>query len=249
MKISLVASSVRPSLWDVFAKSLESNKVDYEIIFVGPNRGQMNVPKKVRPIFTTVKPAQCYEIGFRAATGDLIHWTADDAEYEMNALDNMVRFWEGMKNLKAITAFTTVEDGKDCTSWHHTIGGRQDTPVMAPFGVMSKGFLMALGGYDRRYICGQSENDLVMRALVAGGEVRQSPFKVFVEHCRKHGGSNGTKFRAGPQGWYPHDRKIFEGSWVMPDGKTISPVRLDAFEPFFEENIMTVSQSFLGSWT
>jgi len=244
MKISLVASSIRPNLWSEFCNSLTGTQVPYEVIFVGDHHMAVP-PKNVVPIISKVKPSQCYEIGFRKATGTLIHWTADDAEYEPGALDKMAEIWKQTRNPKAILAFRTIEDGKDCTPWHHLIGGRKETPVMAPFGVMDAQFLKDLGGYDRRYICGQSENDLVMRALYEGAQVIQTPIKVYVEHSRKHGGGKSV-FRAGPNGNYSHDRKILEASWLL--GEMVSPVRLDAFEPFFDEGIMDISQSYKGKW-
>jgi len=247
MKISLVASSIRPHLWSDLVRSLVGNKVEYEIIFVGDfDVAHATLPSCVKAISTKVKPAQCYEIGFRAATGDLIHWTADDAEYEMNALDKIVLTWKSINDSKVILAFTTVEDGRDCTHWHHLVGGRKDTPAMAPFGVMDMKFLREVGGYDRRFICGQSENDLVMRAYERGARVIQTPYKVFVEHTKKHGGNGGSVFRANGQGYYSHDRSILEGSWLLNGG--VSPIRLDAFEPFFEENILTRTQSHTGKW-
>ena len=236
MKISLVASSIRPNLWGAFCGSLIGNSVPYETIFVG-DFSVMGTPQNVIPIVTKVKPCQCYEIGFRRATGDLVHWTADDAEYEPHALDKVAELWKKLNNPKAIIALRTIEDKRDCTEWHHLIGGRKDTPVMAPFGFMDRGFLNELGGYDRRYHTGQSENCLVMRALAAGGIVIQTQIKVYVEHQAKHGGSRGSLFRGK---WYQHDRQILENSWLI--GRNVSSVQLDAFEPFFDENLLTVSQ-------
>lgn len=246
MIISLIASSIRPNLWSAFCGSLVGNHTPYEILFIGDIKTKdLNLPQNVVVVPTRVKPSQCYEIGFRHATGDLIHWTADDAEYEPKALDKMVEVWNQVRNPKAILAFQTIEDKKDCTEWHHLIGGRKDTPVMAPFGIMSKEFMKELGGYDRRFLAGQSENDLVMRALVAGGKVIQTPIKVYVEHNAKHGGGKSI-FRAGPNGCYPHDRKILEDSWLI--GSNVSPVRLDPFEPFFDEGLQETTQSYKGKW-
>ena len=248
IKFSLVASSIRPDLWGAFLKSLEGTQFPYEVIFVGDvNASAYPEHPNLRVIETKVKPAQCYEIGFRAAAGEWIHWTADDAEYGPGVWNGVWRIIESMKEPKTIYEFTTVEDGKDCTDHHHLIGGRHETPVMAPFGIINADFLKELGGYDRRFMCGQSENDLVMRAMQAGGKVQIMPYKVFVEHTRKHQGSRGSAFRATPTGYYAHDRKILEGSWILPDGK-ISQKRLDAFEPFEDEGILEATQSHKGKW-
>ena len=229
IKISLVASTIRPDLWQSFANSLKGTKIPYEIIFVGRNERCLPEPPNVTFIKSSVKPAQCYEIGFKHAKGELIHWTADDAEYSVNSLDDIYILYRGCKNYKAMMAFTTVEDGRDCTDWHHLIGGDHTSPVMAPFGTISRQFLDEIGGYDRRFVCGQSENSLVMDGLERGGSVIQTPYKVFVEHTKKHQGSRGSLFRGK---YYQHDRAILEQAWIK-DGK-VSSKRLVPFEPFVE---------------
>lgn len=168
--VSIVASTIRPDLWGGFASSLMANAVPYEIIFVGRNEQCLPVPPRVRFIKSNTKPAQCYEIGFRAASGTLLHWTADDAEYELHLLDKVWDMYQRVNNRKLLIAIRTVENGRDCTEWHHLIGGRRDTPIMAPFGFMNREFFHELGGYDNRFVCGQSENDVVMRVYEAGGE-------------------------------------------------------------------------------
>lgn len=251
IKISLVASSIRPDLWQCFANSLKGNKIPYEVIFVGLNEANIPVPPGVKFIKSTTKPAQCYEIGFRHAQGELIHWTADDAEYELNSLDNIYILYEKQNDYKTIVAFTTVEDGRDCTDWHHLIGGLHTSPVMAPFGCISRQFLTEIGGYDRNFVAGQSENDLVMRGFEAGGKVLQSPYKVFVEHTKKHQGSSGTVFRA--KGYYPHDRSILERAWVehcddFGSGFSIPKKRIVPFEPFESKDLETITQGPKGKW-
>ena len=248
IKFSLVASSIRPDLWKFFMNSLHGNTVPLEVIFVGDvNASAYPSHSKMRIIESKAKPAQCYEIGFRAAAGEWIHWTADDAEYEPRAWDAVWRMVESMKEPKTIYEFATIEDRRDCTDHHHLIGGKHDTPVMAPFGIINADFMTELGGYDRRFVCGQSENDLVMRAIHAGGRVQIMPYKVIVDHTIKHQGNRGSAFRSGANGYYKHDRSILEGSWILPDGK-VSPKRLDAFEPFEDEGIVDETQSHKGKW-
>ena len=79
--VSLVASAVRTTVWQPFWDSLKGNNINYEVIFVGNRAPNFPLPENFRHIYANVKPAQCYEIGFRAARGEVIAWTADDADY------------------------------------------------------------------------------------------------------------------------------------------------------------------------
>ena len=239
IKISLVASSIRPHLWDATERSLTSNKIKWEAIMVGPNKGI--TPLHYKHIYSTTKPAQCYEIGFRAAQGELIHWTADDTTYSVGALDIAYNFWKSRNNEKLVVAFRTIEDNRDITEWHRFRGKDPFAPRMAPFGLMSNKLFRELGGYDRRFVCGQSENDVVMRVYELGGKVEIcNGAQALVHHEKSH---TSTVFR---QGFYHEDRRVLEGSWIK-DG-VIQKKRLDAFQPFEDKDILTVTQSTKGQW-
>lgn len=249
IKISLVASSIRPLLWKDFYSSLLSNHhVDFEIIFVGNAVVDHNLIKKQYPklkyIETSVKPSQCYEIGFRHSTGELIHWTADDATYEAELLDRFYEYYMSKGDYKLILEPTTVENGRDCTDHHHFFGGQHETPVMAPFGFMSKKLMLEIGGYDRRFITGQSENDLIMRAYEVGAKVEIMKDRVFVNHGKHKNGE--SVFRAGENGFYHKDRKVLESCWCQ-DGK-VSSVRLDELQSFDDHNILLETQGEKGKW-
>lgn len=262
-KISLFASSVRPHLWKDFFASLQANDISFEVVFAGnldPEVVSENMPsfrnkeQTFRYIKTgNIKPAQVYEIARLACRGELLHWTADDAEYSPNLLDYVYHFWSAQKNNRIILSCQTIEDGNFVVLEHHRLFGRAyNTPQMAPLGFMSAAFLQEVKGIDRRYVSGQWDNDILMRAYNLGGKV-----VLFVErgaislhHGKKHGGNSGT-FRSG----YKHDRVILEGAWA-PQGRdqnlTVTPFkRYDSgFEPFDQnaEDFLTRSQGPSGIW-
>ncbi len=257
-QISIVASAARPEFWQRFVDSLHYNKVSYEIIFVGPNPPIINslLRDKIRYFESNVKPAQCYEIGLRKARGTLVHWTADDADYAepslgcLNVLDVIWYEYEKANNPKLILAMETHEDGNNVSEDHRFFFADHNTPRMAPLGFINREWMLELGGYDRNFVCGQSENDLVMRGLVEGGEVKLvKEAKVYLHHAQCHG---VYSFRSG----YNTDREYLENCWVKEGfgtyqtGKTstLSPTRLRPFEPFSDEDIFTVSQGPKGQW-
>jgi hypothetical protein len=242
IKFSLCASAFRPSFWLETYLSLQTNSIPWEIVYVGPKPPTFELPKNFIYIQSNVKPSQCYEIAFRTARGELIHWMADDCTYPVSAIDKMYWFWQSFHNEKLITAFRTIEDDRDITDVHRLRGRDMSAPRMAPFGVISKKLFHELGGYDRRFICGQSENDIVMRVYEIGGELQISDIPVFVHHNKNHHAS-GTVFRSG---FYHEDRKVLENSWIK-DG-VIQSKRLDPVEPFEDKDILIKTQSQKGIW-
>lgn len=238
-KISFCASSIRPNLWANMYNSLLDNTLDWEIVMVGPNQGVSPGPK-FKYIYATVKPAQCYEIAFRNSLGELISWTADDAIYTPRAVDIMYNFYKSMGNDKLVTAFRTIEDGRDITEAHRFIGRNPNAPRMAPFGVINSKLFHNLGGYDKRFLCGQSENDVVMRVLEIGGsvEVCQNA-KVLVSHEKAH--RSGTKFRTNN---FFIDRAALEEEWM--DGKDILSKRKSIVQRFDDIDITTKTQGETG---
>lgn len=242
IKFSICASAFRPAQWEETYNSLKDNKLEWELIYAGPNPPNFTLPDNFIYIQTNVKPAQCYEIAFRRATGELIHWTADDTTYPPYALDEVYNFYKSFNNNKLVVAFRTIEDNRDITEVHRLRGRDLSAPRMAPFGVMNREFFKELGGYDRRFICGQSENDVVMRVYEAGGKLEISKIPVYVNHQKSHH-SSGTVFRAG---YFVEDRKVLEGSWIKEG--IIQSKRLDKFEPFEDKDILTITQSQRGKW-
>jgi hypothetical protein len=278
IQISLIASANRVDFWPRFYNSLCGNTINWEIIFVGDTAPKFSLADNFRWIHATVKPAQCYEIGFRAARGELIHWTADDADYDAkgyncpNCLDRVYKYYKEFCNKygdeKTIIALRPIEDGGDVWDFHHFFGGWHETPVMAPFGIMNREWFHKLGGYDKNFVSGQSENDVVMRGYEDGGrvEICMDCF-VYVHHRQVHPrhpttGKEVNKFRA----WYPTDREYLEKCWVVggygyyekqnafhnidPSSRNpiLSKTRLLPIQRFDDINITTLTQGPRGIW-
>lgn len=232
MDVSIVASAVRVKEWGKFLTSLESNRCKYEVIFVGsvpPYITEGNNPH-LKWIESKACPAECYSIGFKMAKGRLIHWTADDCIYSKCCLDEIWTRWLDEKKEKIILEPLLFENyGK---GWHENSGTQKFnsqwfSPLMAPFGFMSREWFNKLGGIDRNFTHGQYENDLVLRAMEDGGKVKiVHEAEVWVDHFGVHGGVEGSDFSKG----YIEGRKFLGSCWIK-DGK-ISKKRLKPLEPF-----------------
>lgn len=241
-QISLFASAARPKDWDRFYNSLKTNQCLWEVVFVGPHLplDVSRLPSNFIYMKSDCKPAQCYEAAARLTSGELIGWTADDAEYLPGALDAI---WEAYLKFgkKTILAQRTIEDSplsgpdnKDISENHRLIYGNVNTPRMAPLGFMNRDWYMELGGYDRNFISGQSENDLVMRALSDGGSVELvNESRIFLRHKEHY--VNYTFLKGYEQG-----RSYLERCWLK-DGKALTSRALP-FEPYSDEDILMVNQ-------
>jgi len=220
MNISLIASSVRPHLWKDFFDSLEGTKCSYEVVFAGDLKEWPAFPN-IRYIPTArIKPAQCYEVARREAKGDLVMWVADDCEFSYGLLDNIVKQMDILPEKTLISVKTNENGQNNVLDDHRFFDGFVDpnhtSPLMAPLGVIRRSYLEQLGGFDRRYLCGQYENDVAMRVYVDGGQiVKYEEGCVFIDHIRKHGES--TKFWSG----YNHDRRILEDTWAIDGYKPV----------------------------
>jgi hypothetical protein len=282
MKISLFASSVRPQLYESFFKSIEDEPLKYEIevVFAGNNIcnwgewESFNGSSYVSPCYVSkkyrnflyvrtenIKPSQCYEIARRHCTGEVIVWVADDCEFVGGIISKAYEYWKSKNNEKLILSIQTKESGYGNKAGsffdmhnHSFFGFDHSTPLMAPLAMMGRDYLDRLGGIDRRYVCGQYENDLVMRAVADGGKVEifgnQESF-IDIDHLGKSLSigecTNERDFQRRPfASGYEKDRQVLEGSWAK--GRVVSLQRFDSFEPFEDKDLLTVSQSNKGQW-
>ena len=108
IKVSLIASSIRPQFYDTFFKTLENTSVEYEVVFSGDNQ-QANNDLRCKYILTNnIKPAQCYEIARRNAIGETILWVADDCEFMGDIIGKAYRFWKEQNNKKLVLSLLTI---------------------------------------------------------------------------------------------------------------------------------------------
>lgn len=284
IKISLFGSCVRPHLWKKLLDSLKGGKYKYEVVFSGFIDKELWEPfaaeyPEFRYIETEdLKPSQNYHIASLHCTGELIGWLADDCVFSENYIDMVYEHWKSFNNEKLVLSCRTNENGDNGDMNDHRFFGRnQNTPLMAPLGIMSRDYFWKLGGYDRRYINGQTENDVCMRVWADGGVVKiYNDVCVTIDHKNMHGAE--TNFWAG----YNEDREQLQNSWCVggyqpsPQPFFLSPKnpgeffeyqknpskfwycpidnfevtlkRNDAFEPFEMKDLLTKSQSRKGQW-
>jgi len=269
IKISLFASAIRVKDWERFLKSLKDNNIRYEVIFVGPNKPNFDLSKypEFTYIYANVKPAQCYQIAASKSKGLLCGWTCDDATYSIpqkpspqRNLDIAYNRYKELNNKKAIISMRPIEDGRDIWYQHRFFGKWNDTPMMAPMGLINRELFMEIGGYDRNFISAQAENDIIMRIYEIGGTVEMCMDAfVYIHHRECHIGGIAGEHKSMIRQHYVADRQVLENLWVVegygaygPGGTrlrkyTISKTRLKPVESFEEREDWTKkSQGNIG---
>lgn len=217
VKVNIIASSARCWLWPEFMESLKENEIQPFVTFAGPldsyqTRYFITKYQNLTYVHTPVKPAQCYQIAYMyAELNSLILWAADDCEFEPGLIDKLVKFYQELNNHKAVVSVRTDENNHNYgANIHRLLEFNVNTPLMAPLGLCSHQYITMLGGFDRRFVSGQWENDFCMRVYQDGGTVvayEPGP-TITIDHNKKHG--NSTKFWSGYRG----DRVTLENIWV-----------------------------------
>ena len=267
MSVSIFASAVRPKLWEECLDSIARTSCDIEVVFSGYCTEEEVKPFKDKyPFFkyiTTgkIKPAQNYEIARSYCTKETIVWFCDDAETPDDVIGKAYKYWKEQDDEKLILSIQTKESGYGNAKGslfdmnnHRLFGFDKTSPLMAPLALMSRKYLNDLGGLDRRYVCGQYENDIVMRAFADGGRVEIFGNKdcfIDIDHLEKSiriGESrNESDFLKRPFATgYEKDREILERSWT--ENKKAVMVQRDDFEPYEDVDMYEKSQSNKGKW-
>jgi hypothetical protein len=250
MKISIFASAIRTKFWPEQLESLEKNKVDWELVYVGSKQPDFHHPN-LKWYFSEVKPAQCCEAARRNCTGDILSWTADDAIYPAGILDDIANLFTSYPDEKLIIAAETIENERPCP-WESFLlfDNNPLSPIMAPFGFIRKAWFDKLGGFDKRYIGGQYENDLLLRHYAAGGQIMGYDDKpIIVDHYNKH-----TNHHSDFSNFYKHGRKVLEDTWRLggyqehsADGQVLHTPAIE-FQPYSDKEILTKTQGPQGLW-
>ena len=251
IKVSIIASAVRVPFYKTFLDSLNGTTVTHEVIFAGPNTQEevasllFQYPQFRYLTTQNIKPSQCYEVARAAAVGETIHWSADDCEYSPDLIGKAYRLWKEVNDEKVILSIQTRENSQFCDMKKHTFFWWDTTsPLMAPLGLMSRSYLERLGGFDRRFVCGQYENLCVIMAMSDGGRVEIFGDKnnfINIDHMRRHG--LVRPFATG----YNTDRQVLEDLCV--EGKKVFLNLRKPFEPYIhDETFLLKSQSNKGKW-
>ena len=174
--ISLFAPAIKPHLWLNLYESLSSNKIPFEIVFVGPKKPKFELPSNIVYIKSSVKPAQCAEIAYRNTQGSLVMGIGDDFIFRKYSLDYLYKdFEEKNKGIKKIGIGLALNGSHEVerSSLNKRRFSRSDKDNNTP--VMWDGMVLMekewWGGIDRRFAAILYHWDNIMRFHESGGEI------------------------------------------------------------------------------
>jgi hypothetical protein len=239
--ISIFASAHRPQNWMDLYKSIGQNDIEFELVFVGPNPPDYELPKNFRFIRSLVKPTQCLEIAVRNTTADLVMNIFDDGEFNTpQPLDKLYDLYKSYNCDKVIVSSRMMTNGEDQSHFAHRFFTNDgNSPVMPLGSFMSKKFYRDLGGIDRNFIAIMWPLDIAMRVYASGGKVVLS--NVYVNEDR---GKSAVSNLCNE--FWEHDRTLLESLWTT-NGK-VHFDRKTPVEPFDDFNILNASQGPRGRW-
>jgi hypothetical protein len=257
IQFSFVAPSIRPHLWKQFYNSVKDTKINWEVIFVGPLSPVEELPPNVRWIKASVKPSQCTHIGFLEAKGEIVSLTADDAQYfapnGKSAIDNMYEFMNnfpehGQYNNKRIAyGFRMFED---CfcveTSHTHYLDPSKRGILLYPFFAIFKDTYLEIEGYDNGFICGQAENDFLLRIAKKYGSTMGSLCPLAMVWANHNDHSNSGKFREYHTIENAYLKKLWLDDSYLGD-EVLKKIR-EGHAYINDNTIYTVTQGEKGEW-
>ena len=237
--VSLIGPAHRTHLWQGFYDRIIT-KLPFEVVFVSDKKPETTLPENFRWFYSTVKPAQCFEIAFREAKGDFIIWCGDDLTYTPYAIDEAVAI-QSQYDYKTMVFFRFFEDGRECTKNQTTWDQKYN---LIATGLISKQVINEAGGLaDTRFVCGLWDCDLIMRIYALGGQSVYTKEGYCNEpHLEFH------KKEANFATTWQWENEEFKRLWMDRTGGAYLS-RLEPFQPYYDTDILIKSQGNKGKWS
>ncbi len=172
LSISIICSSIRPERWiKVHNDFRRENKLDFEIIFVGPKSCESKLPKEVRFIKSDLPISNCFELAARNATGEYLMAIPDDALFQNGILDKLYYDYAArIRNKYVVVSPLFTNYFKNLQIDHMRFPRKHPLSQIAPVcGLYNREKWHELGGIDRRFTGGWWDIDLSFRFYEAGG--------------------------------------------------------------------------------
>jgi hypothetical protein len=262
--VSVIVATKKPELWPDFCQNFSSNKIPFEIIFVGPNSPTFKLPENVIFIKTNVKPTQCVEVAFRQSEGEFIFQVVDDFVFTDGVIDILYENFLKANNDKNVfsprhqKSSGTLKPDSRCLMAPKQL----NSPLIALCGgFIKKETWNELGGLDSHFITSLSVRDLFLRGYGIGGKL------IYCDNISGYElpkGKKQKKLNPIKRLWSltdKYDQPEFLKAWVrkIKSGEEcpsesiwcyynkskkliLSKKRLRSVIPFSDKNLLTVSQ-------
>ena len=242
-KISVIIPSNNRKNWSRLIKNLKSDKIDYEILFIGPVYSHSK-NKKIKIITSYLKPVQCLQIGLKYSTGNFIIQMADDCLLR-GTRDPLYRLYSLSKKYpnKIISCKYSVNK-IPVKSYEYNYLPWDDKTKLPIAPLVKKDDIKKVGGYDKKFIAVLSDIDLYLRLKQSNKKFFFS--NVYIDEDKRFNKSNNLL----PTYW-SHDRSNLDRCWIKKlNGEkiTLSKTRLERVKKFNNKNINKIAQGESGKW-
>jgi len=235
--ISIICKSRRPELWRSFYNQFKTDKVNFEIIFIGPFLPKEKLSENCKFIQSFVKPSQCDEIGIRYSSGkyicifadDLISKTIDPLYLFKNEIETNNYSEQILINPKAKSHGDSLN--KPLKDFNY---------LYVPWApLFRRSILEKINSFDSRFIAVLHDTDLYLRMLQHGCKIFDSEVE-FVEETRK-------KFETSIfQEYAARDRSQLKKMWFINNKFSLKINQKN--KTYSRENILNISYKPKGKW-
>ncbi len=238
---SIVATAVRVGIWEAYYNSIVNEiSFPFEIVFVGDRRPDFQLPSNFRHIYSEVKPVQCLEIAARAAKGEYLFDATDDLTFSPRFFDHLVNTAQRINDKNVILIPSLARHGKVKKGSFRIKKHDKHSPIVGMLSFTKRETWYDLGGLDINFISVWHNHDLKLRLIERGGSVVHVP-----EAITEEIDTNSLILLRNVSG--VEDKEFLLSCWYDNNDK-FSYSRLKKFEPFVDENLLTVSQGKAGKW-
>jgi hypothetical protein len=227
--LSIIMPAIRPDKWQGVVRSIEkaySGKWELIIVSPYPLPVSMNDDTRIKYVKDHGNPVRASNIGAMLCEYELVTWTADDAVYLPNSLDEMVKdyhFMEEDEYEKVIVGkYYEGQDGTDKPlqpDSYFKVNGSLSTKLpnipddywLFNIALMTRTFFDRLGYWDNRYeACPMAHSDMAVRAQRHGAKVKMCGTPIL--DCGHMPGTSGDHAPI-HYAQLTHDEPLFKNIW------------------------------------
>ena len=247
--ISVIIPAINPINWETVIKNLYSDKIKFEIIFLGPFKPINKLPNYCRYIKTFVKPPQCLEIGYKQSNGNLIMQFADDCKFSVeDPLCKIFDLWKktGSNLNRLISCKYRTENWEPAEADYRFMPWDKISPLIPMTPLIPKILFKKFKSYDRRFTAVLADVDLYMRLIRAGVKFDFSEI-YYVENKKINVGNLLLN------DYWMKDKIFLDKLWIDNSNKPLeerkfAPQRNLEVEEFDEDNLIDITQEPKGKW-
>lgn len=238
VNISAYLSSIRPYRWMRIHDMLSKSGLSFELVVVGPNDPDFNLPKEIKFYKSNVKPSQCFHAAASMSEGEALLQIVDDIEYADGGIKAM--FESIIEKDNVISTCQYFQNGHSNLYQQNISGSVLNLcylPLLPVCGMYRRYVYSEIGGIDKRFDGVMGELDLYMRMAINGYSTK---FVNFV--CNENTSYQEKESSSLCGKFWNKDRPTFMKLWSTSEN--LYPIRKDIVRKYENIDLLTVNQNY-----